>query len=324
NFTWWVNRKDSQNHNIFEGGFLGLDNIAAFDRNAALPMGGRLAQADSTGWMAMYCLNLMRIALELSLHDSAYESIATKFFEHFLAIVEAMNHVGSRAGDEGGIDMWDDEEGWYCSVPELPGGHPLRLKSFSMVSLIPLFAVETLEPHELERLPEFNQRLLWLREHRKDLADLVAEWKLPGVGERRLLAMMRGHRMKRVLARMLDETQFLSDYGVRSLSKWHQAHPLAGRFQGQDYRLAYEPGESEEGLLGGNSNWRGPIWFPVNYLIVESLQKFHHYYGDDFKVECPTGSGKYLTLLEIAEELTRRLTSIFTRTSEGRRPVYGQ
>lgn len=324
NFTWWVNRKDAQNHNIFEGGFLGLDNIAAFDRNAALPMGARLAQADSTGWMAMYCLNLMRIALELSLHDSAYESIATKFFEHFLAIVEAMNHVGSRAVDEGGIGMWDDHEEWYCSIAELPGGRPLKMKSFSMVSLIPLFAVETLEPHELERLPEFTKRLLWLREHRKDLADLVAEWKLPGVGERRLLAMMRGHRMKRVLARMLDETQFLSDHGVRSLSKWHQDHPLVGRFQGQDYRLAYEPGESEGGLLGGNSNWRGPVWLPVNYLIVESLQKFHHYYGDDFKVECPTGSGKYLTLLEVADELTRRLASIFLRGADGRRPVYGQ
>jgi hypothetical protein len=323
NFTWWVNRKDSQNHNIFEGGFLGLDNIAAFDRNA-LPMGGRLAQADSTGWMAMYCLNLMRIALELSLHDSAYESIATKFFEHFLAIVEAMNHVGSRAADEGGIDMWDDQEEWYCSVAEMPGGQPLRLKSFSMVSLIPLFAVETLEPHEVQRLPEFFGRLNWLRDHRKDLANLVAEWKLPGVGERRLLAMMRGHRMKRVLSRMLDETQFLSDYGVRSLSKWHLEHPDCGRFQGQDYRLSYEPGESEGGLLGGNSNWRGPVWFPVNYLIVESLQKFHHYYGDDFKVECPTGSGKYLTLLGIADELTRRLTSIFLRGADGRRPVYGQ
>ena len=323
NFTWWVNRKDAQNRNVFDGGFLGLDNIAVFDRNAPLPMGARMAQADSTGWMAMYCLNLLRIALELSLHDSAYESIATKFFEHFLSIVEAMNHIGSRAADNGGIGMWDDQEEWYCSVADLPGGRPIRLKSFSMVSLIPLFAVETLEPHELDRLPEFRDRLLWLREHRKDLAQLVAEWKLPGVGERRLLAMVRGHRMKRVLARMLDETQFLSDYGVRSLSKYHQQHPINFHFQGQDYHLAYEPGESEGGLLGGNSNWRGPIWFPVNYLLIESLQKFHHYYGDDFKIECPTGSGKYLTLLEVSEELTRRLTKIFLRDTAGRRAVSG-
>ena len=282
-----------------------------------------MAQADSTGWMAMYCLNLMRMALELSLHDSAYESIASKFFEHFLAIVEAMNHMGSRAAEDGGIGMWDDEEEWYCSVAELAGGHTIRLKSFSMVSLIPLFAVETLEPQELDRLPEFRDRLLWLREHRKDLAQLVAEWKLPGVGERRLLAMVRGHRMKRVLARMLDETQFLSDYGVRSLSKYHEQHPIDFHYQGQDYRLSYEPGESQGGLFGGNSNWRGPIWFPVNYLLIESLQKFHHYYGDDFKIECPTGSGKYLTLLEVSEELTRRLTKLFLRDDAGRRAVSG-
>ena len=273
----------------------------------------------------MYCLNLMRMALELALHDSAYESIATKFFEHFLAIVEAMNHMGSKAADDdGGIGMWDDEEEWYCSVAQMAGGKPFRMSSFSMVSLIPLFAVETLEPHEMTKLTEFMGRLTWLRDHRKDLANLVAEWKLPGVGERRLLAMMRGHRMKRVLARMLDETQFLSDYGVRSLSKWHEQHPLTGTFQGHDFRLSYEPGESQGELFGGNSNWRGPIWFPVNYLIVESLQKFHHYYGDDFKIECPTGSGKYLTLLEVSEELTRRLTKIFLRGTDGRRPVYGQ
>ncbi len=323
NFTWWVNRKDAQNRNVFDGGFLGLDNIAVFDRNAPLPTGGRMAQADSTGWMAMYCLNLMRIALELALHDSAYESIATKFFEHFLSIVEAMNHMGARAAEEGGVGMWDDQEEWYCSIAEFPGGDPIRLKSFSMVSLIPLFAVETIEPHEMDRLPEFRDRLLWLREHRKDLAQLVAEWKLPGFGERRLLAMVRGHRMKRVLSRMLDETQFLSDYGVRSLSKYHQQHPINVHFQGQDNRLSYEPGESEGGLFGGNSNWRGPIWFPVNYLLIESLQKFHHYYGDDFKIECPTGSGKYLTLLEVSEELTRRLTKIFLRDAAGRRAVSG-
>lgn len=324
NFTWWVNRKDAENRNVFEGGFLGLDNIAAFDRSAPLPPNVHISQADSTGWMAMYCLNLMRIALELALHDSAYESIATKFFEHFLSIVEAMNHVGCRASDDGGIGMWDDACEWYSSVAQLADGEFVRIQSFSMVGLIPLFAVETLEPREIERLTEFASRLTWLREHRKDLAELVAEWKLPGVGERRLLAMMRGHRMKRVLSRMLDETQFLSDYGVRSLSKYHLEHPITGSYLGRGMQLGYEPGESEGGTFGGNSNWRGPIWFPVNYLIIESLQKFHHYYGDDFKIECPTGSGKYLTLLEVAEELTRRLTKIFMPDAAGRRPVYGQ
>jgi hypothetical protein len=192
-----------------------------------------------------------------------------------------------------------------------------------MVNLIPLFAVETFEPEELKELPEFHSRLQWLTEHRRDLAHLVSKWLVPGVGQRRLVALMRGHRMKRVLSRMLDETQFLSDYGVRSLSKYHKDHPVEFHYEGQTYRLGYEPGESEGGMLGGNSNWRGPIWFPVNYLIVESLQKFHHYYGDDFKIECPTGSGNYMTILQVAEELTRRLSRIFLRDSEGRRPVYG-
>lgn len=323
NFTWWVNRKDSQNRNVFEGGFLGLDNIAIFDRNAPLPMGAKLAQADSTGWMAMYCLNLLRIAMELSLHDPAYQSIAIKFFEHFLAIAETMNHVGCRAIEEGGIGMWDEESEWYDSIAELPSGDAIRLSSFTMVNLIPLFAVETFEPEELQKLPEFHGRLKWLTEHRKDLAHLVSRWLVPGVGQRSLVALMRGHRMKRVLSRMLDETQFLSDYGVRSLSKYHKDHPVEFHYAGQVYRLSYEPGESEGGMLGGNSNWRGPIWFPVNYLIVESLQKFHHYYGDDFKIECPTGSGQYMTILEVAEELTRRLTRIFLRDTSGRRPVYG-
>jgi Glycosyl hydrolase family 63 C-terminal domain len=323
NFTWWVNRKDAQNRNIFDGGFLGLDNISIFDRNVPLPTGEHVSEADSTGWMAMYCLNLLRIALELAQHDAAYQSIATKFFEHFLAIAETMNHVGCRAADEGGAGMWDDEKEWYCSLIESPDGRIRRLDSFSMVNLIPLFAVETLEPQEMARVPEFRERLRWLIEHRKDLAALVAQWTVPGVGQRRLVALMRGHRMKRVLARLLDETQFLSDHGVRSLSKYHQAHPLVTHMQGQELRLDYEPGESQTSLFGGNSNWRGPIWFPVNYLIIESLQRFHHYYGDDFKIECPTGSAKYLTLLEVADELTSRLTRIFLRSPDGRRPASG-
>ncbi len=323
NFTWWVNRKDAQNRNVFDGGFLGLDNIAIFDRNQPLPNGAHLAEADSTGWMAMYCLNMMRIALELAQHDPAYQSIASKFFEHFLAIAETMNHVGCRAQEEGGIGMWDDELSWYCSIIEMPDGRAQRIHSYSMVNLIPLFAVEVIEPHELACVPEFNARLQWIVEHRKDLAHLVAEWTQPGVDRRALMALMRGFRMKKVLERMLDETQFLSDYGVRSLSKLHQTQPATFDFNGETLKLGYEPGESEGELFGGNSNWRGPIWFPVNYLIVESLQKFHHYYGDDFRIECPSGSGKFITLLEAANEISNRLTKIFLRDASGRRPVYG-
>ncbi|MCC7084205.1 MAG: glucosidase [Pirellulales bacterium] len=323
NFTWWVNRKDSQNRNIFDGGFLGLDNIAIFDRNQPLPGGAHLSEADSTGWMAMYCLNLMRIALELAQHDLAYQSIASKFFEHFLAIAETMNHVGTKAVEEGGIGMWDDELNWYCSIIDMSSGDTRRLHSFSMVNLIPLFAVEVIESYDLTRVPEFAARLQWMVEHRKDLAHLVAEWTQPGVDRRVLMALMRGHRMKKVLERMLAETQFLSDYGVRSLSKLHRAQPATFQCDGHVLTLGYEPGESEGELFGGNSNWRGPIWFPVNYLIVESLQKFHHYYGDDFKVECPTGSGKHVTLLEAAHEITKRLTQLFLRDSKGRRPVHG-
>jgi hypothetical protein len=318
NFTWWVNRKDAEGKNIFQGGFLGLDNIGVFDRSSPLPTGGHIEQSDGTGWMAMYTLNLLAIAMELAREDSSYEDVASKFWEHFVYIADAMNHRG-----HDGIELWNEEDGFFYDVLHLPNGEHFPMKVRSMVGLIPLFAVETLEPEELARVPEFRSRLKWLLEHRKDLAELVAEWATPGIGHRRLIAMMRGHRMKRVLSRMLDETQFLSDYGIRSLSKLHLTQPVQLNFEGRDYRLSYEPGESETGLFGGNSNWRGPIWFPVNYLIVESLQKFHHYYGDDFKIECPTGSGKFLTLLEVAEELGRRLSRIFLRNADGRRPVFG-
>jgi len=317
NFTWWVNRKDAEGRNVFQGGFLGLDNIGVFDRSAQLPTGGHIDQSDGTSWMAMYSLNLMRIALELALHNPVYQDIATKFFEHFLHIAEAMNHIG-----EEGIGLWDDEDEFFYDVLHLPHGEMKRLKVRSMVGLIPLFAVETLEPELLERLPEFARRLEWFLNYRPDLARLVSHWELDGVGHRRLLSLLRGHRMKCLLRRMLDETEFLSDYGVRALSRHHEEQPYVFPVNGMELSVRYRPAESDSGLFGGNSNWRGPIWFPVNYLIIESLQRFHHYYGEDFKVECPTGSGRYLTLLEIADELSQRLTRIFRRDATGQRPVF--
>ncbi|MBX3411853.1 MAG: glucosidase [Pirellulales bacterium] len=318
NFTWWVNRKDANSRNVFQGGFLGMDNVGAFDRSAPLPPGMQLDQADGTSWMGMYCLNLMRIALELALHNPVYQDIATKFFEHFLSIAEAMTNMGNK-----GIGLWDEQDEFYFDVLTMPNGKSMPLKIHSMVGLIPLFAVETLEPDMLEKLPQFRKHLEWYLTHRPDLANLVSHWEVPGRGRRRLLSLLRGHRMKCLLRRMLDESAFLSDYGVRSLSRKHLQDPYVVDGYARHFEVGYEPGESECGLFGGNSNWRGPIWFPVNFLIVESLQKFHHYYGDDFKVECPTGSGKYITINEVAEELTRRLERLFLRDANGRRPSFG-
>jgi hypothetical protein len=320
NFTWWVNRKDPEGRNVFQGGFLGLDNIGLFDRSQPLPSGGFLHQADGTAWMAMYSLNLMRIALELALENRAYEDIASKFFEHFLQIARAMTRVG---GDGRGEGLWDEQDEFYYDEMHLPDGRQVRLRVRSMVGLIPLFAVETLEPELLERLPDFRGRLEWLLGHRPDLASLVSRWQEHGRGERRLLSLLRGHRMKRLLRRMLDESEFLSPYGVRALSRHHRDHPYTITCHGSVLTVGYQPGESDSGLFGGNSNWRGPIWLPVNYLIIESLQKLHHYYGDDFKVECPTGSGRLLTIQGISQELTRRLTRLFLADTDGRRPVFG-
>jgi hypothetical protein len=319
NFTWWVNRKDAYDRNIFQGGFLGLDNISLFDRSEPLPTGGYLNQADGTSWMAMYSLNLMRIALELALHNPVYQDIATKFFEHFLAIAEAMTNMGGREG----LGLWDEQDQFYYDKLILPDGEMVRLRVRSMVGLIPLFAVETIEPELLKRLPEFGRRLKWVLKHRPELAKLVSHWEEHGRGDRRLLSLLRGHRMKRLLARMLDETEFLSDYGVRALSAYHRDHPYQYGVDGETISVQYVPGESNTRLFGGNSNWRGPVWFPLNYLIIESLQKFHHYYGDDFKVECPTRSGKYITIREVADELTRRLSRLFLRNEAGQRPVFG-
>jgi hypothetical protein len=316
NFTWWVNRKDPQGRNIFQGGFLGLDNIGVFDRSAPLPTGGFINQSDGTSWMAMYCLNLLRMALELARHNKVYEDIATKFFEHFLHIAEAMNHIG----DEN-IGLWSEEDEFYYDVLHLPDGRSLPLKVRSLVGLIPLFAVETLEPDLLAQVPDFTARLEWFLNYRPELAALVSRWTEPGAGKRNLLSLLRGHRMKCLLRRMLDESEFLSEFGVRSLSKRHRQEPYRFDCSGTNLEVAYWPAESHSGLFGGNSNWRGPIWMPVNYLLIESLQKFHHYYGDDFKVECPTGSGRFLTIREIAEELTRRLTRLFLKADNGERPV---
>ncbi|HEY0377372.1 MAG TPA: hypothetical protein VGC87_10495, partial [Pyrinomonadaceae bacterium] len=318
NFTWWVNRKDAEGMNIFQGGFLGLDNIGVFDRSAALPTGGHIEQSDGTSWMAMYTLNLMAIALELAREDSAYEDVASKFWEHFIHIAAAMNNLG-----HDGIELWDEADGFFYDVLHLPDGNHFPLRVRSMVGLIPLFAVETLEPDLLQKLPDFKKRLEWFIDNRPDLTRNVACMRTPGDDERRLLSVVTEDRLRRVLKVMLDEEEFLSPYGVRALSRFHREHPYTLAVNGTTHRVDYEPAESSTGLFGGNSNWRGPVWFPVNYLIIESLQKFHHYLGDGFKVECPTGSGRMLTLWEVAAEISRRLSRIFLRSGDGRRPAYG-
>jgi len=319
NFTWWVNRKDVEGHNIFQGGFLGLDNIGLFDRSAPLPTGGYINQSDGTAWMAMYTLNLMRIALELALEDHVYEDIASKFFEHFLYIAEAMTNIG---GD--GIGLWDEQDEFYYDVLHLPDGERIPLRVRSLVGLIPLFAVEVLDASVIAQLSHFSARLHWFLEHRPHLARLVSRWHDASTGETHLLSLLRGHRMKRLLNRMLDETLFLSDFGVRSLSKLHEEHPYVFEHAGTRLTVTYDPGDSTSGVFGGNSNWRGPIWMPVNSLIIESLRRFHRYYGDDFKIECPVGSGTMLHLGEVAAELSRRLCRIFLRDEDGHRPVFGE
>ena len=318
NFTWWVNRKDAEGRNVFQGGFLGLDNVGVFDRSKPLPTGGYIDQSDGTAWMAMYCLNLMRIALELAEANVVYEDIASKFFEHFLHIAEAMTSIGSE------VSLWDEQDEFYYDVLHVPDEHPQPMRIRSLVGLMPLFAVEVLQSEIMDKLQGFTARLRWFLEYRPDLAKLVSRWTETGNnGERHLLSLLRGHRVKRLLFRMLDEQEFLSNYGVRSLSRYHREHPFVLHVKDETFGVAYSPCESESGIFGGNSNWRGPIWFPVNFLIIESLQRFHHYYGEEFKVECPTGSGNLLTLEEIAEHLAARLTGLFARGQDGRRPIYG-
>jgi hypothetical protein len=318
NFTWWVNRKDFHGNNVFEGGFLGLDNIGVFDRSAPLPTGGRLEQSDGTSWMAMYTLNMLTIALELALENPVYEDIATKFFEHFIYISAAMSRMGMDRDE-----LWDEGDGFFYDVLELPNGESERLKVRSIVGLIPLFAVTTIEPELLNRLPAFKERLEWFIQHRPHLVQGIACMETPGIGARRLLAIASQTKLRRILQKMLDETEFLSPYGIRALSKIHDEHPYIFDVNGAQFRVNYEPAESSSGLFGGNSNWRGPVWFPVNFLLIESLQKFHHYLGDEFKVECPTGSGQMMTLWDVASELSQRLIQIFSKDAMGQRPLYG-
>jgi hypothetical protein len=319
NFTWWVNRKDAEGNNVFEGGFLGLDNIGVFDRSQPLPTGGQLVQSDGTSWMAMYCLNMLAIALELAREDNSYEDLASKFWEHFLFIASAMNDLG----DEG-FSLWDEEDGFYYDVLHLHEKHysiPIRVRS--MVGLVPLFAVATIDPEILDALPAFKRRMQWFIDNRPDLTANINCARTAGMGERRLLAVAYRDRLERVLRYMLDESEFLSPHGIRALSRFHKDCPYILQVEGVTHRVDYEPAESSSGLFGGNSNWRGPVWFPVNYLLIESLQKFHHYYGDDFKIECPTGSGKMMNLWEVSQELSRRLSHIFLRNGDGTRPVFG-
>ncbi len=318
NFTWWVNRKDADGLNVFEGGFLGLDNIGVFDRSRPLPTGGKLAQSDGTSWMAMFCLNMLAIALELAAEDDTYEDLASKFWEHFIYIADAMNDIG-----RDGISLWDDEDGFYYDVLHLQGKGNMPLKVRSMVGLIPLFAVATIEPAVLDALPNFKRRMYWFIENRSDLTDNVACMQTPGTGERRLLAVAFRERLVKVLRHMLDENEFLSPHGIRALSRYHDEHPFILHVNGDEHRVDYEPAESRSGLFGGNSNWRGPVWYPVNYLLIESLQKFHWYYGDDLKVEFPTGSGNLMNLWDISVELSRRLARIFLSDDDGRRPCFG-
>jgi Glycosyl hydrolase family 63 C-terminal domain len=318
NFTWWVNRKDAENNNIFQGGFMGLDNIGVFDRSAPLPTGGYLEQSDATSWMAMYTLNLLAIAKELAIVQPSYEDVASKFWEHFIYIAHAMNHMGRE-----NLSLWDEEDGFYYDVLRLPNGerHPLRVRS--MVGLIPLFAVETVEPGALDSMPGFKRRMQWFLDNRADLTVNMEGMRTPGQNRRRLLALVDREQLSRILKRLLDENEFLSPYGIRSLSRFHHEHPYLLPVNGSVHRVDYEPAESRTPTFGGNSNWRGPIWFPVNFLIIEALQKFHHYYGDNLKVECPTGSGQMMNLWQVAQELSRRLERLFLRGPDERRPING-
>jgi hypothetical protein len=316
NFTWWINKKDTNGNNIFQGGFLGMDNIGVFDRSSQLPTGGYIEQSDGTSWMAMFTLNMMRMSLELAKENPTYQSLATKFFEHFLYIAGAIANEG--------IDLWDEEDEFFYDVLHTPDDRRTFMKIRSMVGLIPLFAVEVLDEEIFKSNPEFTTRLEWFLKNRPDLANLISRWGEKGKKERHLLSLLRGHRMKRILKRMLDENEFLSDYGIRALSKVYDENPFKFYANGNEFSVKYTPGEGDTALFGGNSNWRGPIWFPVNYLLIESLQRFHHYYGEDFKIEHPTGSGQKKNLKEIADDLSNRMVNIFRKDKNGNRPVFGQ
>lgn len=316
NFTWWVNRKDSEGHNIFQGGFLGLDNIGAFDRSRPLPAGGRIEQADGTSWMAMYSLNLMDMALEIAQDDPAYEDVASKFFEHFVHISESLNTFGKSG-------LWHEEDGFYYDVLHLPSGEILPLRIRSLVGLTSLLAVSVIKKDRFDRLTGFSKRLLWFKNNRKDLNKYFAIEDFQD-GQDILLSLIPRERLIRILQKMLDENEFLSSGGIRSISKYHEENPFILRADGNEYRVGYEPAEATSSLFGGNSNWRGPIWVSVNYLFIEALRKYYTYYGETLKVEFPSGSRNFLSLFDVARELSRRITGIFIRDDEGKRPVHGE
>jgi hypothetical protein len=316
NFTWWVNRKDSEGNNIFQGGFLGLDNIGAFDRSKPLPGGGHMEQADGTSWMAMYSLNLMDMALEITREDDAYEDVASKFYEHFVHIAESLNQFG----DQG---LWNEEDGFYYDALHLPDGAVIPLKVRSLVGLTSLLAVSVIRKDVLERMKGFEKRLVWFRNNRGDLKKTMAIEEHKEGGDL-LLSLVPRKRLIRILQKMLDENEFLSPGGIRSISRYHQDNPFVLRLDGAEHRVDYEPAESGTDLFGGNSNWRGPIWIPINYLFIEALKKYHQYYGDTLKVEYPTGSGNSLTLREVAVKLSQRVTGIFVKNEKGGRFVHGE
>jgi hypothetical protein len=318
NFTWWLNRKDPNGRNLFEGGFLGLDNIGVFDRSSPLPTGGHLEQADGTAWMALYSQNMFEIALELSLHDPAYEEMAAKFVEHFLWIASAMDRMGDNQDE-----LWDEQDGFFYDLLRLPDGRAGRLKVRSLVGLLPLCATTVVSMKNAEAFPSFMERIRRFLKRNPEVVSTIAPISEPGVAGRRLLAICGEGKLRRILTRMLDEDEFFSPHGIRSLSRAHLDQPFQLTVQGQNYSVGYLPAESDNGMFGGNSNWRGPVWMPVNMLIVRALLQFYCFYGDNFKIECPTGSGNMLTLFEVAKELSRRLSAIFLKDEAGRRPVFG-
>ncbi len=322
NFTWWVNRKDTEGNNVFEGGFLGLDNIGVFDRSKPLPTGGRLEQADGTSWMAMYCLDMLAISLELALENPVYEDMATKFFEHFIYIAEAMNSTGENA-----TQLWDEEDGFFYDVLHLPDKTRFPIKIRSLVGLMPLYAITTLEPELLDQLPGFSERLEWFEANRPKLARNVTTIEIENKNgerkKRRMLSVVKPDKLRRILAKMLKPHEFLAPTGIRALSRFHKDNPYTFDVNGKVYRVDYEPAESSLWLFGGNSNWRGPVWFPTNYLLIESLQRYHHFFGDDFKIECPYGSGNEMNLWGVATKLEQRMIGTFLKDENGDRPVYG-
>ena len=326
NFTWWVNRKDTEGNNVFEGGFLGLDNIGVFDRSRPLPTGGRLEQADGTSWMAMYCLDMLSISLELALENPVYEDMATKFFEHFIYIAEAMNATGENA-----TQLWDEEDGFFYDVLHFPDMTRFPIKIRSLVGLMPLYAVTTLEPELMDRLPGFKERLEWFEANRPKLSRNMTSVDFEDSKKRRMLSVVRPDKLWRILAKMLKPHEFLGPTGIRALSRFHKDNPYVFDVEGKEYRVDYEPAESSIGLFGGNSNWRGPVWFPTNYLLIESLQRYHRFFGDEFKIQCPYGEGEEMNLWEVATKLEQRMIGTFLRNEagvdgvvpKGHRPVYG-